>query len=177
MVKNFVSFAIGVMFVLGSQAMAAPANKVQITVEKKKGDGNKGKAGGEGSRAKSTEQVAYSLKLKNISFADLTGLSVEYRIFVERQELGKKKGTETVERVAGTKPVGTLTRQAPQAILTDEVTLHSSNLVGEYIYPDGGRIKAEDSIVGVWVRVSQNGEFIGEYTLPTTVTARGWGGN
>ena len=32
----------------------------------------------------------------------------------------------------------------------------------------------EDSLIGIWVRVSQDGKLIGEYALPTTAINRGW---
>jgi hypothetical protein len=48
------------------------------------------------------------------------------------------------------------------------------NLVGRFHYVNGGRIKAEDSLKGVWVRVSQDGQIIGEYMNPPSLSTRGW---
>ena len=160
---------------LALNAVAAPPPKVQLTAEKKRVDTVKAKAGGEGSEAKGVEKVSYAITLKDISFGDLPALTVDYLLFVERPKLGEKK-TEApfVERIAGSKTVDALTRQTPQVVTTDEISLKTENLVGNYIYSNGGRVRAEDSVVGVWVRVSQDGQVVGEYAMPSTVIKRGW---
>jgi hypothetical protein len=159
----------------GLPARAALPGKVQIAVVKTKGDTVRAGGKGEGSQAKTTENISYTVTVKNTTFADLPALTVDYVLFVERPKLGEKKREEPrVERVTGSKKLEALPRQTPQVVTTDEVTLTTENLVGNYIYANGGRIKAEDSIIGVWVRVSQDGQIVGEYALPTTITKRGW---
>jgi len=159
---------------LGVAAAPTPA-KVQITATKKRGDTVRPKTSGNGAEAKRTEQASYALVLKNISTGDLANLTVDYILFVERPKLGEKKTQPAfVERVTGSKPVATLTRQAPQTVNTDEVSLTTENLSGNYIFSDGGRVKAEDTIAGVWVRVSQDGQVIGEYAAPPSITKQAW---
>lgn len=162
------------LFGLGMPATAAP-DKVRITSQKKLDDVDKGHVGRAGSRDKNSEKVVYNLTVQNQSLGDLSQLTVDYVLFIERQKLGEKiGGEEHVDRVTGTKTIELLTNRAPQTITTEEMQLNNSNLVGTYHYKNGGRIKAEDIVVGVWVRVTQNGELIGEYTNPPTVTKRGW---
>lgn len=169
-------FSMGLLVVTSDVAVAQLPGKVQITAQKKKGDEKKGAVRGEGSVAQSSEKQSYTITLQNRTQADLANLTVDYIIFVERQRTGQKKGDEVVQRVKGTLKVENLTRQ-PQTLNTDEVTLNSSNLVGEWHYANGGRIKAEDSFQGIWVRVNQDGKLIGEYAIPSTMTSRGWDKN
>ena len=156
-------------------AVAGPPAKVQITAEKKRAEAAKGGVGGAGTHAKSGENITYALTLRNISPGDLTGLTVEYCLFVERQRLGEKRTDPSkVERIAASQKVEALTRQTPQVVTSSGVTLNTENLVGNYIFSNGGRIKAQDAVIGVWVRVTQEGQLIGEYANPPTVTKRGW---
>ena len=156
-------------------AVAGPQAKVQITAEKKRAEIAKGSVSRAGSQAKSAENIQYVLTLKNLSPGDLAGLTVDYLLFVERQRLGEvKTDPSKVDRIAASQKVEVLTRQTPQVVTTSEITLNAENLVGRYHYKNGGRIRAEDGVIGVWVRVSQDGQLIGEYANPSTVTKRGW---
>lgn len=166
-------FSLGLMLAASDIAVAQLPGKVQITAQKKKGDEKRGAFKGEGSVSKATEKQSYTITLQNRTQADLANLTVDYIIFVERQHAGQKKGQETVERKKGSLKMESLSRQ-PQTVNTDEIDLNFENVVGNYIYPNGGRIKAEDSLQGIWVRVSQEGKVIGEYALPTTMMSRGW---
>ncbi len=162
---------------LASLAVAAlpPPPKVQVTAVMKKAPAGQSAVGPEGSRAKKTENATYTLTLKNISFEDLPSLTVDYILFVERQKIAQKKSDPPViERLPGSLNVDGLKRGTSQAISTKEISLNTENLVGNYHYINGGRIRAEDAVVGVWVRVSQEGQLVGEYAVPSTVTARGW---
>jgi hypothetical protein len=162
--------------VLGGLSIAPAAElpaKVQIAAQKKHNEVGKAKIASSGKQAKATNVQSYVITIQNRTKGELKNLTVDYLIFVERQKLGQKKGDETVERVTGTKAVDSLGRE-PLAVATDPVTLVAENLVGGYIYRDGTRIKAEDSLIGVWVRVSQDGEIIAEYAVPTSAMNRGW---
>ena len=52
--------------------------------------------------------------------------------------------------------------------------LNKQALVGDTYYLNGGQRKVEDNVLGVWVKVINEGKVIAEYTNPTTVTKRGW---
>jgi hypothetical protein len=166
-------FTFGLMALMSDVAVAQLPGKVQVTAQKKKGDETKPPVKGGGSIYKKTEKQSYTITLQNRTSADLANLTVEYIIFVERQHVGDKKGQESVERKTGTLKVDTLGRQ-PQTVSTDEIDLSFENVVGNYIYRDGGRIKSEDSFQGIWVRVNQDGKLIAEYAIPTTMMSRGW---
>ncbi len=147
---------------------------VQISVDRKIEKGEKPKPEGEGSEARLISQARYTIKLANASFADLKDLKVDYLVFVEKQKLGTKRDADAVTRVTGSDHVPLLTRAAPVTLTTRDVPLSKSNLVGNYYFANGGRIKVEDTVKGIWVRVSQSGKIVGEYSNPGSITQRGW---
>lgn len=164
---------VAALLATGLRAMAA--DKVVISTQKKRVEANKGPVGTAGERAKGSEKVTYEVKLQNQTLQDLSKLTVDYVVFVERQKLGERQGQEGhIDRFNGTKAIDVLTNREPQTLTTEEIELNASNLIGTYHYANGGRIKAQDNVIGVWVRVSQDGQIIGEYTNPPTVTKRGW---
>jgi hypothetical protein len=155
-------------------AWGAP-DKVVVTAQKKRNSNSQGAAGPGGSTAKSSEQDHYEFKVQNQTLGDLSQLQLDYVIFVDRPQLGKRADQpSTVDRVSGSQPIGVLTNREPQTVKSSDFALGKSSLVGGWTYDNGGRIRAEDSVVGVWVRITQNGQLIGEYTNPPTVTKRGW---
>ncbi|MEP6667888.1 MAG: hypothetical protein ABJF10_01975 [Chthoniobacter sp.] len=100
---------------------------------------------------------------------------MNYLLFVERPKLGSRLDQPSaVDRVTGTQNIDTLTNRAPQTVTTSDVVLHKDTMGGGWTYNNGGRLRAEDTVVGVWVRVSQGGQVIAEYANPPTVTKRGW---
>jgi hypothetical protein len=150
-----------------------PLNKVQITTQKKSGGNAEVPVSPGGETVRGAEKYTYEITVQNRTSTDLTDLTVDYIVFVERQRLAEKKGAEVVQRVRGTAKLGAVGR-TPESVTTNTITLYRENLVGSYHYSDGGRIKAQDSFVGIWVRVSQGGLLIGEAAFPTTLTTRGW---
>ncbi|HSI13638.1 MAG TPA: hypothetical protein VK961_16455 [Chthoniobacter sp.] len=156
---------------------AGAIDKVMITSFKRPGDikkVNTGNADG-GVPSKNDETVHYELRLQNQTTGDLAKLSVDYVVFVQRQKLGERTTDPArIERFSGTGPVELLNKTAPQSIMTTDFTLHKGALGGGWTYHNGGRLKAEDTVVGVWVRVSQEGQVIAEYANPSSVKARGW---
>lgn len=172
MVKSVIRLLVGGTLALGLQASAF--DKVQITAERKRDEADRAKAVGEGQISKASEKVVYNVTVKNTTFNDLSALQVEYIVFVERQRVGQKRDQENVSRIGGTETVAALARQGSTVLTTKEVQLNHSNLTAGWYYANGARTKAEDSVVGVWIRVSENGQMIGEYMSPPTVKNRGW---
>ncbi|MEI9893218.1 MAG: hypothetical protein WDN28_04765 [Chthoniobacter sp.] len=149
--------------------------RVEVSADRKRLEFDPGKAVGEGRDSKSTEKYAYEVKVQNRTFGDVPGLDIQYLIFVERQKLGELKDKDTVERIMGTTKVEPLSRKTMvQTATTSEFTLTKQALVGDYYYPNGGRRKVADNVLGIWVKVLNEGKVIAEYTNPTTVVKRGW---
>ena len=153
--------------------LQAGLSDVQITVSKSADEGDK-VAGDVRGTAKEGVEVSYDITLVDTAFVDLSDLTADYIIFVERQKLGTKKDQDVVKRVKGTKSIPVLSKKEPQVLTTEKIRLEKSHVVGNLIYSDGARIKAEDNIKGVWIRVSQGGKVVAEYINPSTVRNRGW---
>jgi hypothetical protein len=168
------SLAVALLLCAGAKD-AQGFDKVVVKVQKKQAPPVMGKAVGEGQEAKGSERIHFDLSVQNPSFTDLKELTVNYIVFVERQELGSRP-TEPghIERITGAQKVASLSTKAPLNIVTSDIVLRKQSLTGGYTYPNGGRIKAEDSVAGVWVRVMQGGQVIGEFASPASATKRGW---
>ena len=166
------TFFIAVSFGL-SPSLQAGLTDVQITVTKSADKADQ-VLGGRGGSSKVSDEVSYEIKVADTAFSDLSDLTVDYLIFVERQKIGTKKEQDVVKRIKGTKTIPVLTKKEPQTISTEKILLSKESLVGNYIYSNGARIKVADNIKGVWVRVSQGGKVLAEYTNPSTVRNRGW---
>jgi hypothetical protein len=151
-------------------------DKVNIKVQKKQDSlGTEKAADSNASEAKGSDTIHYEFTVENPGLTELQQLTVSYVIFVERPKLGSKVGEPAhVDRIGGSKTIDTLTNRAPQTVASNPIKLGKQDVVGGYTYNNGGRMKAVDNVVGVWVRVMQNGQVIGEHTQPPTVTKRGW---
>ena len=152
-------------------------DKVMVTSFKRPGDiknVNVGNADG-GVPSKNDETVHYELRMQNQTIGNLEKLNVDYVVFVQRQKLGEPISTPSrIDRVSGTQAIELLNNREPQSVTTTDFTLHKGALGGGWTYNNGGRLKAEDSVVGVWVKVSQNGQLIAEYANPSSCKSRGW---
>jgi hypothetical protein len=152
---------------------AADRLKVDVSADRKRIEA--GEAVSAGDTSKSSEKYVYEMKVQNRSFGDVPALDVQYLIFVERQKLGERKEKDTIDRITGSAKVEPLSRNTMvRTVSTSEIVLAKQSLGGGMYYVNGGRQKVEDNIVGVWVRVLNEGKVIAEYTNPSTVTKRGW---
>jgi len=156
---------------------AGAIDKVMISSFKRPGDIKKingGNADG-GVPSKNDETVHYELRLQNQSLGELSKLNVEYIVFVQRQKLGERMtDPPRIERVSGSEAVAALNNREPLSVMTTDFTLHKGALGGGWTYNNGGRLRAEDSVIGVWVRISQDGQLVAEYANPSSVKSRGW---
>ncbi len=164
-----------------SAATPAPAAKGQFRVEvdadRKRIDFVRDTRAQRGQESDSVEKCVYAVKVQNRTFGEVPELDLQYVIFVERQKIGEKKDKDTIERIPGSAKIKPFTPKEPSQIVpTSEFELHKRELVGGFYYPNGGREKVEDNIVGVWIKVMKGGEAIAEYANPSTITKRGWEG-
>jgi hypothetical protein len=159
-------------------APATPASstaervKVDVSVERKRVE-----AGPSTTNAMDTirasDKYVYEVKVQNRSFGDAPALDLQYLIFVERQKLGERKEQDTIDRITGTAKIDPLNRaNKARTVSTSEITL--TRQATDYYYVNGGRQKVADNVLGVWVKVFNEGKLIAEYTNPSTVAKRGW---
>lgn len=162
--------ALVLLGVAAEQAVAV--DPIVVTSEKKPAVAGQFDSG-HGTRG--SESFLYVLKFQNQTLADISGLKIDYAIFIQRPKLGAPvTDPGPVDHITGVGTIDVLNNNKPQTISTSQFTLNRRNLKSGFYYERGGRVKAEDSVVGLWVQVKQNGQLIAEYTNPPTVKTRGW---
>lgn len=128
---------------------------------------------GDGSRTVSTEHWNYEVTVENTSFQPMAATEVRYMIFYKTEELGSKEPAKQ-EHQSGAFSVDALAPHAKKVFTTNTVELRKSHLTGQWYFSGGERIKAEDTLTGIWVRVYQNGQVAGEYANPSLLTKEQW---
>ena len=126
-----------------------------------------------GGTNKKKEEWVYDVTIENKTFKDMANVEVKYLIFYKTEKLGVK-ADPTPATKAGAAPVGLLKAHEKKTITTDAVELKKANLVGEFHYASGAKINVQDTLTGVWVRVFQDGQQIGEYANPSNLTKEKW---
>jgi hypothetical protein len=121
-----------------------------------------------GGTNKTKENWVYDVTIENKTFKELAGVEIKYTIFFKQEKQGTKE-PPAMQHQNGTFTFPVLKSHEKQAFTTDSVELKKSNLVGEFHYNNGGRMHAEDTLVGMAVRVSQNGQLLTEYANPSNL--------
>jgi hypothetical protein len=127
----------------------------------------------QGHRTTSKENWSYEITVQNKRFQPIVGLDVRYMIFYTTAPLGSKEAP-LQQHQSGSFSLDALQPQERKGSATTPIELNKSHIIGPRHYTNGGRIKAEDALVGVWVRVYQGGQLIGEYANPSTLTKEQW---
>jgi hypothetical protein len=126
-----------------------------------------------GHRVLSEEHWQYLVTIENKRFQPLLGVEVRYMTFFTTAALGSKEAPRQ-EHENGSFAIEALQPHEKKVFTTNPVDLKKAHLVGHRYYINGGRIKAEDALVGLWLRVYQSGQLIGEYANPSTLTKEQW---
>jgi hypothetical protein len=161
-----------IAFALMAHASIAGNFDVEIHCVPKKLDENV-KKGSDGGANIGKEHWAYVLTIENKTFKELADLEVKYVIFFKQEQLGKKTDA-TARRQSGSFSIATLKSHEKKPFTTDAVELKKSNLVGNWHYTSGAKPNAQDTLVGLAVRVYQNGQQLAEYANPSTLTREKW---
>lgn len=119
------------------------------------------------------EHWVYDLAIENKTFKELADLEVKYVIFFKQEQLGKK-AEPTPRRQNGSFSIPALKSHEKKSFTTDAVELKKSNLVGNWHYSSGAKPNAQDTLVGLAVRVYQNGQQVAEYANPSTLMREKW---
>jgi hypothetical protein len=158
-------------FVAAHMSMAGNFD-VDIHCAPKKLDENVKKASDGGANT-TKEHWVYEFTIENKTFKELADLEVKYVIFFKQEKLGVK-AEPTPRRQNGSFGIPALKSHEKKSFTTDAVELKKSNLVGNWIYHSGARPNAQDTLVGLAVRVYQNGQQFAEYANPSTLTREKW---
>ncbi len=128
---------------------------------------------GEGGKAVTKQDWAYDITVENKTFHDLSNVEVKYIIFFSKQQLGKK-GAPEAKRRTGSAMLPLVRSREKKVVTTESVQLTKASLVGDYYFIDGAKIKVEDALTGIWLRLYQNGQQLAEYANPTTLLKEKW---
>ena len=121
-----------------------------------------------GGTNRTRENWVYDVTIENKTFKDLAGLEVKYTIFFTQEKLGVK-ADPTPHHQNGTLNIPALKPHEKKAFSTDTVELDKANIVGEWHYTNGAKPGAHDTLVGLAVRISQNGQPFAAYANPSTL--------
>jgi hypothetical protein len=119
------------------------------------------------------ERWAYDVSIENKTFNDITNLDVQYVTFLNREKLGVK-AAPTVEREKGSFSIDILKPHQKKTFTTNSVELSKSNLVGNWIYSSGAKPNAQDTLVGVAIRIYQGGQTFAEFANPPNLAREKW---
>ncbi len=159
------------MMCAGLAAGAGNFDALEIRAVAKRVDANQSQ--NQGHRAVSKEHWSYDIAVQNKLFQPLSGLDVRYMVFYTTAELGSKEAS-LQQHQSGNFTIDLLQSQERKGSATSPVELDKAHIIGRRHFTNGGRIKAEDALVGVWVRVYHGGQMIGEYANPSTLTKEQW---
>ena len=156
-----------VILVTISGSAVAQLFDVQISVAPKKIDQQKGRKGEHSTVT--TKEMAYTVMVENRSLKTFDELKVKYMIFYADSQPGRRdkpieahhKGSETLRNLS--------THRKAQ-FETAPFKLEKEELDGGWFYRSGGDGRARDRVTGVWVRAYADGNLVGEYANPSTVT-------
>jgi len=126
-----------------------------------------------GGTNRTRENWIYELTIENKTFKELDALEVKYAIFFNKEKLGVK-AAPTAQHQNGTLSIPALKPHEKQTFSTDTVELDKANIVGEWHYTNGAKPGAHDTLVGLAVRIFQNGQQFAEYANPSTLLREKW---
>jgi hypothetical protein len=170
-VKLFWTFSAASALLAAGVALAAGTD-VDIHVVAKKVDATPPHNESE-RRTVSKEHWNYEVSVENASFKPMAVIDVRYMIFYKTEELGSKAPAQQRHQ-SGSFSIDALPPHGKKLFSTSAVELNKSHLIGYWHYAGGERIKAEDALAGIWVRVYQGAQLMGEYANPSTLSKEQW---
>ena len=114
------------------------------------------------------ERWVYDLTIENKTFKELTNVDLKYVIFFKQEQLGVKAAA-TPRQQSGSFSIDDLKPHEKKSFSTNPVELNKSNLVGHWHYESGAKPNAQDTLVGLAMRVYQGGQQFAEFASPSTL--------
>ena len=159
----------GLILAMIVMPLLAQAGDFEITVQRKK-DGV-GQLKGE-IEQKASQKWSGEIKVENRGFKPSPAMTAKYIIFVRRQELGQKAGSDHFDQIKGTVEIAALKTGESASGYTSEIDLRHQSLEAGWHFRSGGSAKVEDGISGIWVKLFQGEKAVGEYINPPNVSAK-----
>jgi hypothetical protein len=126
------------------------------------------KKASDGGANETKEHWVYDVTIENRTFKELTNLDLKYVIFFKQEQLGVKVPA-TPRQQSGSFSIDSPKSHEKKSVSTNPVELSKSNLVGNWIYSSGAKPNAQDTLVGLAVRVYQGGQQFAEFANPSTL--------
>jgi hypothetical protein len=123
------------------------------------------KKASDGSANETKEHWVYDVTIENRTFKELANLDLKYVIFFKQEQLGVKAAA-TPRQQSGSFSIDSLKPHEKKSFSTNPVELNKANLVGNWIYSSGAKPNAQDTLVGLAVRVYQGGQ---QFADPSTL--------
>jgi hypothetical protein len=156
-----------IILVTMSTSAVAQLYDVQISATPKKIDQQKSRKGEHATVT--TKELAYIVSVENRSFKTIEELNVKYMIFYADSQPGKsEKPIEAHHK--GSETLRNLSTYRKAQFETAPFKLEKEELDGGWYYKSGGSGRARDRVTGVWIRAYSNGNLVGEYANPTTLS-------
>jgi hypothetical protein len=111
------------------------------------------------------EHWVYNVTVENKTFKELDNLDLKYVIFFKQEQLGVKAAA-TPRQQSGSFSIDALKPHEKKSFSTNPVELNKANLVGG-IYSSGAKPNAQDTLVGLALRVYQGGQQFAELANPS----------
>jgi hypothetical protein len=122
----------------------------------------------DGGANETKEHWIYDVTIENKTFKELTNLDLKYVIFFTQERLGVKADA-TKRQQSGNFSIDSLKSHEKKSFSANPVELNKSNLVGHWHYESGAKPNAQDTLVGLAVRVYQGGQQFAEFANPSTL--------
>src|SRR6266536_3542788 len=114
------------------------------------------KKASDGGANETKEHWVYDVTVENKTFKELANLDLKYIIFFKQEQLGVKAAA-TPRQQSGSLSIDALKPHEKKSFRTNPVELNKANLVGKWIYSSEAKANAQDTLVGLAVRVYQGG--------------------
>jgi hypothetical protein len=120
------------------------------------------------------ERYGYEVTVKNKTFKDTPPFEVKYAIFYSDSTPGSKKDP-ALKQKKGSHSIEGLARFGSVQFDTDPLTIQKVALDPGWHWNSGASTVSKDSVRGIWIRAYLDGNVVGEYVNPTTISkGREW---
>ena len=126
------------------------------------------KRASDGGANETKEHWVYDVTIENKTFKELANLDLTYVIFFKQEPLGVKAAPRPRQQ-SGSFSIDSLKSHEKKLLTTNPVELNKSNLVGHWHYESGAKPNAQDTLVGLAVRVYQGGQQFAEFANPSAL--------
>ena len=126
------------------------------------------KKASDGGANETKEHWVYDVTIENKTFKELANLDLKYVVFFTQERLGAKTDP-TKRQQSDSFSIDSLKSHEKKSFSTNPVEPNKSNLVGHWHYESGAKPNAQDTLVGLAVRVYQGGQQFAEFANPSTL--------